>query len=111
MVIQKIELLLGRARTIPNAPRTIDLDILTYSDICINEEGLCLPHPRISERNFVLVPLKEIAPLVAAKFSKIKPKIKTKVSPRAKSVPKPKNKSKTKPKTKSSARLKRKKKS
>ncbi|MFH1397035.1 MAG: 2-amino-4-hydroxy-6-hydroxymethyldihydropteridine diphosphokinase [Candidatus Omnitrophota bacterium] len=66
--LQKIESLLGRVRTIPNAPRTIDLDILTYSDICIKEEGLCLPHPRICERNFVLEPFKEIAPGVVKKL-------------------------------------------
>lgn len=86
--LQKIESLLGRARVISNAPRTIDLDILTYSDICINEEGLCLPHPRISERNFVLVPLKEIAPNVVkgllAKSKKDLKKVEVKVKVKVK---------------------------
>ncbi len=103
--LQRIESLLGRVRAIPNAPRTIDLDILTYSDICIKEEGLCLPHPRICERDFVLVPLKEIAPLVAAKFSKSKPKQKSRVSTKDKSIIKPKNKSKVRSKTKKRLKL------
>ncbi|MEW6075222.1 MAG: 2-amino-4-hydroxy-6-hydroxymethyldihydropteridine diphosphokinase [Candidatus Omnitrophota bacterium] len=63
--LQKIEISLGRFRTVKNAPRTIDLDILLYADATIHEEGLCIPHPRMLEREFVLVPLKEIAPDVA----------------------------------------------
>ncbi|HEY5930989.1 MAG TPA: 2-amino-4-hydroxy-6-hydroxymethyldihydropteridine diphosphokinase [Burkholderiales bacterium] len=52
----------GRRRTVPNAPRTLDLDLLLYADRVINEEGLTLPHPRLHERAFVLAPLAEIAP-------------------------------------------------
>ncbi len=66
--LQNIEYSLGRVRTMKNAPRTIDLDILTYGDISINEDALCLPHPRILERDFVVQPLREIAPEVAKKL-------------------------------------------
>ncbi len=68
--LQRIEAALGRVRTVKFAPRTIDLDILIYGDSRIDEEGLCLPHPMIRERDFVLEPLKEIAPLVAKKLRK-----------------------------------------
>jgi 2-amino-4-hydroxy-6-hydroxymethyldihydropteridine diphosphokinase len=60
--LQAIEAGLGRVRTVANAPRTIDLDILTYGDFSIEEEALRIPHPRILERKFVLVPLAQIAP-------------------------------------------------
>jgi len=66
--LQKIELTLGRVRTVLNAPRPIDLDILTYGDICMEEEALCLPHPRMLERDFVLIPLSEIAPELVKKL-------------------------------------------
>lgn len=52
----------GRARTFVNAPRTLDLDVLLYGDRQIAENGLTVPHPRMHERAFVLVPLAEIAP-------------------------------------------------
>ncbi len=51
-----------RLNRIPNGPRTLDLDILLMDDLEIHEAGLELPHPRLSERTFVLVPLHEIAP-------------------------------------------------
>jgi 2-amino-4-hydroxy-6-hydroxymethyldihydropteridine diphosphokinase len=60
--LQKIESGLGRVRVVKDGPRTIDLDILTYGELSINESALCIPHPRILERDFVLNPLKEIAP-------------------------------------------------
>lgn len=56
-----IEQVLGRVRTFPNAPRTLDLDLLLYEDHVIAEPTLILPHPRMHERAFVLVPLAEIA--------------------------------------------------
>jgi 2-amino-4-hydroxy-6-hydroxymethyldihydropteridine diphosphokinase len=52
----------GRIRTFPNAPRTLDLDILLFEDLVLTEEGLVLPHPRLAQRRFVLKPLAEIAP-------------------------------------------------
>jgi 2-amino-4-hydroxy-6-hydroxymethyldihydropteridine diphosphokinase len=52
----------GRRRSIPNAPRTLDLDLLLYADRVLHEKGLTLPHPRLHQRAFVLAPLAEIAP-------------------------------------------------
>jgi len=58
--LQKIEKQSGRIRSVKNAPRTIDLDILLYGDKKIDEPGLKIPHPRMYEREFVMKPLKEI---------------------------------------------------
>jgi len=58
--LQKIEEQSGRIRSVKNAPRTIDLDILLYGDKKIDEPGLKIPHPRMYERAFVMKPLKEI---------------------------------------------------
>jgi len=55
----------GRVRDFRNAPRTLDLDLLLYGDLQYHEHGLTLPHPRLHQRAFVLVPLTEIAPAVA----------------------------------------------
>lgn len=52
----------GRERSFRNAPRTLDLDLLLYGNAHFHEDGLTLPHPRMSERAFVLRPLLEIAP-------------------------------------------------
>lgn len=52
----------GRRRTIRNAPRTLDLDLLLYGEEVFDQDGLTLPHPRLHERAFVLAPLAEIAP-------------------------------------------------
>ena len=51
-----------RSASIPNGPRTLDLDILLYGDLILSEPGLEIPHPRLAQRAFVLVPLNEIAP-------------------------------------------------
>ena len=60
--LQQLEIAGGRERPYPNAPRTLDLDILLYGDECIDSPTLVLPHPRMTARGFVLVPLAEIAP-------------------------------------------------
>ena len=60
--LQALEQAAGRERAYRNAPRTLDLDILTYGDARIDSPKLCIPHPRMTERAFVLVPLAEIAP-------------------------------------------------
>jgi 2-amino-4-hydroxy-6-hydroxymethyldihydropteridine diphosphokinase len=65
--LQRIELEAGRERPYRNAPRTLDLDLLLFGSECIESERLTVPHPRMNERAFVLVPLAEIAPgLVSA---------------------------------------------
>ncbi|HET9717732.1 MAG TPA: 2-amino-4-hydroxy-6-hydroxymethyldihydropteridine diphosphokinase [Pseudolabrys sp.] len=60
---QEVELTLGRDRAHEkrNGPRTADIDILSYDDLTLNEPNLTLPHPRLFERAFVLIPLAEIA--------------------------------------------------
>lgn len=57
-----IELNHGRVRDFQNAPRTLDLDLLLYGDLQLHAPGLTIPHPRMHERAFVLVPLAAIAP-------------------------------------------------
>jgi 2-amino-4-hydroxy-6-hydroxymethyldihydropteridine diphosphokinase len=52
----------GRERPHPNAPRTLDLDLILFGAVVIDEPGLTVPHPRFRERRFVLEPLSEIAP-------------------------------------------------
>jgi len=65
--LQHIEQLAGRARPYMNAPRTLDLDLLLYGSASIDSSALSVPHPRMWQRAFVLVPLAEIAPqLVSA---------------------------------------------
>jgi 2-amino-4-hydroxy-6-hydroxymethyldihydropteridine diphosphokinase len=59
---QRIEHHFGRERPFPNAPRTLDLDIVLYGDARIDEPDLIVPHPRAFERASVLVPLVEIDP-------------------------------------------------
>ena len=60
--VKSIESDLGRQPSFRNAPRTIDIDILFYGDQVAETAELIIPHPRIAERAFVLVPLAEIAP-------------------------------------------------
>jgi 2-amino-4-hydroxy-6-hydroxymethyldihydropteridine diphosphokinase len=52
----------GRERPFPNAPRVLDLDLLFYDDLVMDEPELTLPHPRLHERGFVLFPLADLAP-------------------------------------------------
>ncbi len=60
--LQEVEARHGRVRSVPNAPRTLDLDLLLYGDERIHEAGLIVPHPRMWEREFVLRPLAELRP-------------------------------------------------
>ena len=61
-----IETEAGRERPWPNAPRTLDLDLLLYGGARIDSPRLTVPHPRMNERAFVLVPLAEIAPALVS---------------------------------------------
>jgi len=59
---QRIERDLGRVPSVPKGPRTIDIDILLYANTVIRSATLEVPHPRLAERRFVLVPLADLAP-------------------------------------------------
>ena len=63
-LLQAVERKFGRDRTKERrwGPRTLDLDLIAYDDLTLRTEALTLPHPRVLERAFVLVPLAEIAP-------------------------------------------------
>lgn len=60
--LQEIERSHGRERPYRNAPRTLDLDLLLFGDACFADSALTVPHPRMTQRAFVLQPLAEIAP-------------------------------------------------
>jgi 2-amino-4-hydroxy-6-hydroxymethyldihydropteridine diphosphokinase len=60
--LKQIEARLGRTETFRYGPRSIDLDILFYDDRIVNEDDLVIPHPRLHERAFVLVPLADLSP-------------------------------------------------
>jgi 2-amino-4-hydroxy-6-hydroxymethyldihydropteridine diphosphokinase len=62
IMIKDVEVLLGRQVTFRFGPRLIDVDILFYDDLVLDTPKLTIPHPRITERAFVLFPLGEIAP-------------------------------------------------
>ncbi len=64
--LQKQEQFSGRERPFPNAPRTLDLDLLLYGSAHIASQHLTVPHPRMTQRAFVLLPLAEIAPQLAS---------------------------------------------
>jgi 2-amino-4-hydroxy-6-hydroxymethyldihydropteridine diphosphokinase len=63
--LQAIELDCGRERPYLNAPRTLDLDLLLYGQQQIDLENLIVPHPRMTQRAFVLIPLLQIDPFIA----------------------------------------------
>ena len=63
--LQAVEQDFGRERPYPNAPRTLDLDILLYAQQQIRSPSLTVPHPRLTQRAFALIPLLQIDPLVA----------------------------------------------
>jgi 2-amino-4-hydroxy-6-hydroxymethyldihydropteridine diphosphokinase len=60
-MLLSIEKKMGRTKTRPNGPRLIDLDILLAEETILDTEALTIPHPRLAQRNFVLLPLNEIA--------------------------------------------------
>ncbi len=62
LACQAIENRAGRERPYRNAPRTLDVDVLLYGSACIDSAFLTIPHPRMRDRAFVMLPLKEIAP-------------------------------------------------
>lgn len=62
--LQELELAFGRERPYRNAPRTLDLDLLLYGDQQIEHEHLTVPHPRMTERAFVLLPLLQLDPFI-----------------------------------------------
>lgn len=66
--LQEIEARHGRTRSFPNAPRTLDLDLLLYGDAVLSLPALTIPHPRMHERAFVLKPLLEISPGLQARY-------------------------------------------
>jgi 2-amino-4-hydroxy-6-hydroxymethyldihydropteridine diphosphokinase len=59
-IIQEIERELGRIRSTPNAPRTIDVDILFYGNKVLKTRDLVIPHPHFHERNFAMLPMMEV---------------------------------------------------
>jgi 2-amino-4-hydroxy-6-hydroxymethyldihydropteridine diphosphokinase len=63
--LKDIERDLGRVKTVPDGPRVIDLDILLYDHLKIKQDHLEIPHPKMLSREFVMGPLREIAPDIA----------------------------------------------
>jgi len=59
-VANRLEELARRARTVPNGPRTLDVDVLLVGDLSVCEPDLVVPHPRMYERGFVLAPLEDL---------------------------------------------------
>jgi 2-amino-4-hydroxy-6-hydroxymethyldihydropteridine diphosphokinase len=60
--LKRLEVALGRQESFPNGPRLIDMDILFFDDLVLNTASLAIPHPRLQDRGFVLLPLMDIAP-------------------------------------------------
>lgn len=60
--LQEVETAMGRVREVRWGPRTVDIDILLYDDIKMNAQRLTIPHPRMFERAFVMVPLRDLDP-------------------------------------------------
>jgi 2-amino-4-hydroxy-6-hydroxymethyldihydropteridine diphosphokinase len=68
--LKRLEVTLGRKETFQNGPRLIDIDILFYDDLILNTRSLVIPHPRLQERGFVLLPLMDIDPDLTHPVSK-----------------------------------------
>jgi 2-amino-4-hydroxy-6-hydroxymethyldihydropteridine diphosphokinase len=60
--LKRLEIALGRTPSFQNGPRLIDIDVLFFDDVIVNTPTLTLPHPRLHERGFVLLPLMDVAP-------------------------------------------------
>jgi 2-amino-4-hydroxy-6-hydroxymethyldihydropteridine diphosphokinase len=60
--LKRLEIALGRKASFRNGPRLIDIDILLFDDLVLNTPALCIPHPHMHERAFVLLPMMDIAP-------------------------------------------------
>lgn len=60
--LKRLEVALGRVTSFQNGPRLIDIDILFYDDLVLESPALVIPHPRVHERGFVLLPMMDIAP-------------------------------------------------
>jgi 2-amino-4-hydroxy-6-hydroxymethyldihydropteridine diphosphokinase len=68
--LKRLEVILGRQESFTNGPRSIDMDILFYDDLVLNSPTLVIPHPRLHERAFVLLPLMDISPELVHPVSK-----------------------------------------
>ncbi len=68
--LKRLEVALGRKETFQNGPRLIDMDILFYDDLVVNTPSLVIPHPRLQERGFVLLPLMDLDPDLTHPVSK-----------------------------------------
>jgi 2-amino-4-hydroxy-6-hydroxymethyldihydropteridine diphosphokinase len=68
--LKRLEVALGRKESFPNGPRLIDMDILFFDDLILNTPTLIIPHPRLHERGFVLLPLMDISPDLVHPISK-----------------------------------------
>ena len=73
--LHEVEARHGRKRSFPNAPRTLDLDLLLFGEAQLRSPTLTVPHPRMHERAFVLEPLLEIAPHLAQRFARCPGKV------------------------------------
>lgn len=69
--LQRIETAHGRVRDVRWGPRTLDLDMLAYDEWCMDNRRLQLPHPRVTQRAFVLVPLADVAPALVIGGSRV----------------------------------------
>src|SRR6266545_6784474 len=68
--LKRLEVALGRQASFPNGPRLIDMDILFYDELILNTPSLVIPHPRLHERGFILLPLMELNPDLIHPLSK-----------------------------------------
>jgi 2-amino-4-hydroxy-6-hydroxymethyldihydropteridine diphosphokinase len=67
-VAHAIEASAARVRTVRWGPRTLDVDVLLYDDVTLDDATLTIPHPRLWERDFVLVPLRDVAPALVSEL-------------------------------------------